>query len=225
MLVIKILNKINQFLADTLIFTAYDVTKALRADGVIVNHSEVKNVLQNYDINSLGYETTTSTWCDSKGVSPLVYGPKNLSCEIKKLFDGSLAKSQTPVSYAFLESIVKNSIVEDIIEDEVVESANTVSVLTDESIILTIDSRQRCCIPNRIVNTAFSAGDRVNVWYDENADTTYVVSYDDEDDLYDTILTVDKSGNIRIPVSYLPEAVSQQHLVKISYDDTGFTIV
>ncbi len=226
---IKILNKINQFVSDELLFTAYDVTKALRADGNFITHSEVKTVLANYNLSLVGYNVTLSNWSDSDSVSPYIYHPKIATSEIITQFGEKLESKNTPVSYDFLKTLVSKineSKIKPHVEPEMLgdESKVTDVEIIEEVIKLIPDSRQRCTIPNRIVLSCFSVGDLVSVWYDQNEDITYVVRDNKDDDLRDTTLTVDRSGNIRIPVLYLPTKVDETGSVKVIYDDTGITI-
>lgn len=215
---IKILNKINQFINDELVFTAFDVTKALRADGLRINHADVQLVLTTYDLSSVEYVQSVAGWSASNGLQPKTYLPNEADADIKTAFDLALENGETPVPFTtLLESVVADEDVEDVTVDA---DDTDVITLDDETIVLTIDSRFRCAIPNRIVLSTFKVGDRIAVWYDEADDVTYLVEDSEDDDLKDTVLTVDKSGNLRIPTSYLPSmAGDDEGEVTVSYED------
>lgn len=210
----KIENKIVNFFNSLKIFTAFDVTKSLREDDYYVKHGEVKDVLSHINLAEYDYERTVSKNPDLSP-KPFIYHSLEHSDADVKEYEDELLKITSPTP------VVDNGLIldeedDDEDDDEYIKLTNKETSddikIDDESITLKTDVRNRCAIPNRIVLRKFTLGTKVGVMFDPDENTT-VIEEVDEDGLYDAILTVDKSGNIRIPNEYLAGLN-----VKVSYD-------
>jgi hypothetical protein len=211
----KIENKIVNFFNSLKIFTAFDVTKSLREDDYYVKHGEVKDVLSHIDLAEYDYERTVSKNPDLSP-KPFIYHSLEHSDADVKEYEDELLKVTSP------SPVVDNGLVlddeeedDDEDDEEYIKLSDKTSddiEIDDESITLKTDVRNRCAIPNRIVLRKFTLGTKVGVLFDPDENTT-IIEEVDEDGLYDAILTVDKSGNIRIPSEYLVGLN-----VKVSYD-------
>ena len=236
-------NKIQEFVKNARIFTAFDVTTALRKLGHFIKHGEVKKVFSSFDFDAVDYDRTLAK-NEEFDVKPYFYYSVEHSDSDIEEYEDSLFDKELPTvpSYINLSGDIWKPISEDKTTGAIVfentnprnngitltYARNTIpstwkevvcNVVTpvvddeedsepvEETIVLKVDSRQRCAIPNRIINTYFENGDTLGIWYDEDNNVTVIHHYVDGAWDYSTTLTVDKSGNIRIPLKYLAGTV------------------
>lgn len=194
----KIVSKIEEFIKNAIIFTAFDVTKALRAEGNFVTHAEIKKVISSFDFDQHDYERSLAQ-SSVFDIKPYIYhSAEHTDADIQRYEDETTAS---------IKGVVTPTTV---VADNSDDSADVV-----ETILLKIDSRQRCAIPNRVILNTFNVGDVVGVWLDELNNLTVIETQDADWD-YGTVLTVDKSGNIRIPLKLLPGTA-----LDVEYGDSG----
>lgn len=208
----SILNKIEEFVNSNKIFSAFEVTKALRKDGIIVQHWEVKKEISQFDFVGVDYVRRVAKYSDF-AQKPFVYYPIELTdIEVDTYEKAFLTTTKVavkdvnivtkpPVSTITIKATIPDPTPVVPTVTPVVSTASDIDPV--ESIYLNSDVRGRFAIPNRIIKTFFKVGDFLGIWLDKDIDTTVIELVSDNWD-YDTILKVDKSGNIRIPGSYLP---------------------
>lgn len=201
----SILNKIEEFVNSNKIFSAFEVTKALRKDGITVQHWEVKKEIAQFDFASVDYVRRVAKYSDF-AQKPFVYYPIELTDIEVDTYEKAFLTT-TKVAVKDVNIVAKQPVSTITVKATIPDPTPVVPTVSDinpvESIYLNSDVRSRFAIPNRIIKTFFKVGDFLGIWFDKDNKTTVIESVSDNWD-YDTILKVDKSGNIRIPGSYLP---------------------
>lgn len=188
----KIVSKIEEFIKNAIIFTAFDVTKALRAEGNFVTHAEIKKVISSFDFDQHDYERSLAQ-SSVFDVKPYIYHSAEHT-------DGDIQRYEDETTASIKGIKVPTPVVVDIPDDTEDDDA------VIDSIVLKVDSRQRCAISNRVILNTFNIGDKLGVWLDETNNVTVIEEVDPDWD-YGAVLTVDKSGNIRVPLKLLPGTV------------------
>lgn len=222
-----ILEKIESFLESGRIFTAYEITKELRAEGVFVRHSEVKEALSEVDLGLSGYDKTLAT-STVFNPQPFIYYPDNraftdavLKYELKLISElvagGDVnigpAAVTTPVTPVVTPNVLttttpcpytgmppKQAPVAPVVDTKV-DDADDFDLIPNNP-----DARGRFTVPNRYVKALFNIGDYVEVTYNEDEDFTSIAKF--TTGVCDTVLRVDKSGNIRVNSIHLPDSDS-----------------
>lgn len=203
-----ILEKIESFLDSGRIFTAYEITKELRAEGVFVRHSEVKEALSEVDLGLSGYDKTLAT-STVFNPQPFIYYPDNraftdavLKYELK-LISELVAGGDVNIAPATVTTPVTIPApvtpVAPVVVDTKVDDADDFDLIPNNP-----DARGRFTVPNRYVKALFNIGDYVEVTYNEDEDFTSIAKF--TTGVCDTVLRVDKSGNIRVNSIHLPDS-------------------